>query len=194
MAKDQNKAKPRGFIFHLHPPKVSKESIRFTRTFGLGGMAVLLFFIQCFTGILLRFSYVPTPDQAYDSILYIENDIVFGGFVRGIHHWSGLFFVIITFLHFIRVFYSQAIFMPRRINWIIGMGLLILAIFSNFTGYLLPWDQLSYWAVTVATSMLLYIPLIGEGLLQIVRGGNDIGSATLLNFIIFIPAYCLLQC
>lgn len=166
----------------MHPPRVSKASIRFNRTFGLGGMALLLFLVQAITGLLLRFAYAPSPDKAYDSILYIENSIYFGGFVRGIHHWSGLFFVIITFLHFVRVFYSQAIFVPRRINWIIGMGLLILAIFSNFTGYLLPWDQLSYWAVTVATSMLSYIPFIGDGLLRIVRGGSDVGSATLLNF------------
>lgn len=172
----------RNFVFHLHPPRVSAASIRFNRTFGLGGMAVLLFLLQGLTGILLRFVYIPSPDQAYDSILFIENSIFLGGLVRNLHHWGGIFFVIVTFLHFIRVFYSQAIFKPRRINWIIGMVLLILAIFSNFTGYLLPWDQLSFWAVTVASSMLTYIPLIGEGLLQIVRGGNEVGSATLLNF------------
>jgi quinol-cytochrome oxidoreductase complex cytochrome b subunit len=127
-------------------------------------------------------AYVPTPAEAYDSILFINSEIFFGGFIRNIHHWSGIFFVIITFLHFIRVFYSQAIFVPRRINWIIGMGLLILAILSNFTGYLLPWDQLSFWAVTVATNMLTYIPLIGDWMLSVIRGGNDVGSATLLNF------------
>jgi len=149
----ENKGNYRGFVFHLHPPRVSIASIRFNRTFGLGGMAFLLFLIQGLTGMLLRFAYVPSPEQAYDSVLFIENSILFGGFVRNIHHWSGIFFVIITFLHFIRVFYSQAIFVPRRVNWIIGMGLLIFAIFSNFTGYLLPWDQLSFWAVTVATNM-----------------------------------------
>jgi len=170
------------FIFHLHPPWVSAASIRFNRTFGLGGMALLLFLIQGLTGMLLRFAYVPSPEKAYDSILYIDHDILFGGFVRNIHHWSGIFFVIITFMHFIRVFYSQAIFVPRRVNWIIGMGLLVFVIFSNFTGYLLPWDQLSFWAVTVATNMLTYIPFIGDGLLKIIRGGNDVGSATLLNF------------
>ena len=170
------------FIFHLHPPKVLQESIKFNRTFGLGGMAMLLFLIQGLTGTLLRFAYVPSPAKAYDSILFINNSILFGGFVRNIHHWSGIFFVIIAFLHFIRVFYSQAIFVPRRVNWIIGIALLIFAIFSNFTGYLLPWDQLSFWAVTVATNMLSYIPFIGDGMLKIIRGGNDVGAATLLNF------------
>lgn len=179
---EQKKVKKSNFVFHLHPPRVSEASIHFNRTFGLGGMAFLLFLIQGITGMLLRFAYVPSPEKAYDSILYIDHDILFGGFIRNIHHWSGIFFVIITFLHFIRVFYSQAIFVPRRVNWIIGMALLLLAIFSNFTGYLLPWDQLSYWAVTVATNMLSYIPFIGDGLLRIIRGGNDVGSFTLLNF------------
>jgi len=175
----------RNFVFHMHPPRVSANSINYNRTFGLGGMALLLFLLQALTGILLRFVYIPSPDQAYDSILYIQNTIFFGGFIRNIHHWSGIFFVIIAFLHFLRVFYSQAIFVPRRVNWIIGIVLLILAIFSNFTGYLLPWDQLSFWAVTVATNMLTYVPYIGDGLLRIVRGGNDVGSATLLNFYTF---------
>ncbi|MCB2220143.1 MAG: cytochrome b N-terminal domain-containing protein [Bacteroidetes bacterium] len=182
MKKDRVSSSYRGFIFHLHPPKVAAASIKFNRTFGMGGMALLLFTLQLITGLLLRFAYVPTPAEAYDSILFIDQEILFGGFIRNIHYWSGIFFVIVTFLHFIRVFYSQAIFVPRRINWIIGMGLLILAILSNFTGYLLPWDQLSYWAVTVATNMLTYIPLAGEWMLSVIRGGDDVGSATLLNF------------
>ena len=182
MKKERESSSYRGFIFHLHPPKVSEASIKFNRTFGLGGMALLLFVLQLLTGLSLRMAYVPTPAEAYDSILYIDNEIFFGGFIRNIHYWSGIFFLIVTFLHFVRVFYSQAIFVPRRINWIIGMGLLILAIFSNFTGYLLPWDQLSYWAVTVATNMLTYIPWFGDWMLSVIRGGNDVGSATLLNF------------
>ncbi len=182
MNKNKGLSSYRGFIFHLHPPKVAAASIRFNRTFGLGGMALLLFVIQLVTGMLLRLAYIPTPAEAYDSVLFIDREIFFGGFMRNIHYWSGIFFVIVTFLHFVRVFYAQAIFVPRRINWIIGMGLLILAILSNFTGYLLPWDQLSYWAVTVATNMLTYIPLIGDWTLSVIRGGDDVGSATLLNF------------
>ena len=130
--KKESKGSYRGFVFHLHPPKVLKDSIKFNRTFGLGGMALLLFLIQGLTGILLRFAYVPSPEKAYDSILYINHDILFGGFVRNIHHWAGIFFVIITFLHFIRVFYSQAIFVPRRINWIIGNGLTDFCHFFKF--------------------------------------------------------------
>jgi quinol-cytochrome oxidoreductase complex cytochrome b subunit len=177
-----NRTSRRNFVFHLHPPRVSAASIRFNRTFGLGGMAALLFVVQAFTGILLRFIYEPSPEKAYDSILHIQHEILFGQFVRNIHHWSGIFFVLVAFFHLLRVFIAQAIYKPRRVNWIIGIGLFIMVILSNFTGYLLPWDQLSFWAVTVATSLLEYIPLIGGGLQQVVRGGADVGSATLLNF------------
>lgn len=161
---------------------VTETSIRFNRTFGLGGMALLLFTIQLVTGMVLRFAYIPSPEKAYDSILFIQHELLLGGFIRNIHHWSGIFFVILTFLHFVRVFFAQAIFIPRRVNWVIGIFLLLLVVLSNFTGYLLPWDQLSFWAVTVATNMLSYIPLIGDWLVQVIRGGNDVGSATLLNF------------
>lgn len=174
--------KGRSFIYHIHPPKVAETSIRFDRTFGLGGMALLLFLIQALTGVLLRFAYVPTPAEAYDSILLINESILFGRFVRNIHHWSGILMVIVTFLHFIRTFYAQAYYDVRKVNWLLGMALLIVVVFSNFTGYLLPWDQLSYWAVTVATNMLEYFPLVGDKIRYMARGGNEVGSATLLNF------------
>lgn len=177
--------KPRSFIYHLHPPKVKEASIRFNRTFGLGGMALLLFLVQALTGILLRFEYVPVPEKAYDSILIIENEILFGKFVRNLHHWAGVFFVLISFLHFIRVFLSQSIYKLRRVNWIIGIAMFFLVMMSNFTGYLLPWDQLSYWAVTVATSMLNYVPFVGGMLETAARGGTDVGAETLLNFYTF---------
>ena len=181
----RSSVKPRSFIYHLHPPKVQEASIRFKRTFGLGGMALLLFLVQAFTGILLRFEYVPVPEKAYDSILIIENEVLFGQFVRNLHHWAGMLFVLISFLHFIRVFLSQSIYKLRRVNWVIGIALFFLVMMSNFTGYLLPWDQLSYWAVTVATSMLDYIPFIGGWLEQAARGGTDVGAETLLNFYTF---------
>ena len=130
--------KPRSFIYHLHPKKVPKASIRFNRTFGLGGMAALIFLIQAISGILLRFEYVPVPEKAYDSILIIENDVLFGQFVRNLHHWSGVFFVMVSFLHFIRVFFSQSIYKLRRANWNIGIAMFFIVMLSNFTGYLLP--------------------------------------------------------
>jgi quinol-cytochrome oxidoreductase complex cytochrome b subunit len=183
--KQQGGGRPRNFIYHLHPPRVAKASIRFDRTFGLGGMALLLFLVLAFSGLLLRFAYIPTPAEAYDSILMINSEILFGKFVRNIHYWSGIFMVIITFLHFVRTFLAQAYYDIRRINWILGLALLILVVFSNFTGYLLPWDQLSFWAVTVATNMLDYFPGVGKAMQDIVRGGADVSSATLLNFFTF---------
>ncbi len=184
---DKSARKPRkhGFILHLHPVLLPKEAIKFNRTLGLGGMAALLFVMQAFTGILLRFVYEPSPEKAYDSILFIQQNIIFGQLVRNIHHWSGIFFVIITFMHLLRTFYSQAFFAPRRINWVIGVGLLLTVTLSNFTGYLLPWDQLAYWAITVSTSILEYLPVAGTWLMNIIRGGSEVGSATLLNFYTF---------
>ncbi|MEA3477044.1 MAG: cytochrome b N-terminal domain-containing protein [Bacteroidota bacterium] len=172
----------RNFALHLHPVNISKEAIRFNRTFGLGGMAALLFIIQAFTGILLRFLYEPVPEKAYDSILFIQNEVLFGQFVRNIHHWSGIFFVLVTFLHLLRTFYAQSYYSPRRINWVIGVVLLFIVILSNFTGYLLPWDQLAFWAITVSTNMLEYFPLVGGWLQTAIRGGAEVGPATLLNF------------
>lgn len=145
-------------------------------------MSALLFLLQVFTGILLRFTYVASPAEAYDSIQIIENDIFFGQLVRNVHHLSGILFVIITFLHLLRTFYTGAFYYKRRWNWIIGVCLMILVVFSNFTGYLLPWDQLAYWAITVSTSMLQYIPFAGDWLMQFVRGGVDVSSSTLLIF------------
>ena len=172
----------KNLILHIHPVMVRGATLKFKHTFGLGGMTALLFVLQVLTGILLRFAYEPFPGKAYDSILHIQNHVLFGQFVRNIHHWSGIFLVILAFLHLLRVFYTGAFHLPRRSNWVIGVVLLILLVFSNFTGYLLPWDQISYWAVTVSTSMLEYVPGIGKGLESLVRGGKDLGPATLLIF------------
>ena len=174
--------KPQNFILHLHPVKVRKASIKFTLTFGLGGMAAVLFVIQVFTGILLRFSYSPTPAEAYNSILSIQNSILFGQLVRNIHHWSGILFVVIAFLHLLRTFYTGAFYPDRKWNWVLGISLMVVVIFANFTGYLLPWDQLAYWAITVSTSMLNYFPVIGEQLTDLIRGGQNVNASTLLIF------------
>lgn len=169
----------------MHPAAVSEESISFTRTFGLGGMAALLIVIQFITGILLRFYYEPFPQKAYDSILILHNNVLFGQLIRNIHHWSGVFLVLIVFLHLLRVFLTGAYQSPRQINWIIGLVLFALVIFSNFTGYLLPWDQLAYWAVTVSTSILQYIPLVGNSLREFVISGTEVNAETLIVFYTF---------
>lgn len=175
-------AKINRFIFHLHPAKISAASLKFSRTFGLGGISVLLIILQLFTGILLRFYYEPFPNTAYNSIITINNFVLFGSFIRNIHHWSGVFLVITIFLHLLRVFFTGAYMSSRALNWIIGVFLLILVLLSNFTGYLLPWDQLAYWAITVSTNIVSYIPLLGEFLQHLILRGNEVSGETLIFF------------
>ena len=172
----------KNLLLHIHPVRVDARALDIRYTWGLGGMAVSLFLIQLFTGFLLRFHYEPTPRAAYDSVLMIEQQMIFGQMVRNIHHWSGVFMVIVVFLHLLRVLFTSAFHPPGRANWLIGVGLLLLVLLLNFTGYLLPWDQRSYWAVTVSTEMLEYIPGIGHHLLELVRGGEEVSASTLLNF------------
>ncbi len=145
-------------------------------------MAALLILLQALTGMLLRFVYQPFPGKAYNSIVYLKNEIFFGELIRNIHHWSGTFLVVIVFLHLLRVYFTGAYHGKRQFNWVLGVLLFLFVLFSNFTGYLLPWDQLAYWAITVSTSMLEYIPFVGESLVTMVRGGSEVGASTLLVF------------
>ena len=161
---------------------MNSQSLKFTRTFGLGGINALLFIILVISGLLLRFSYIPTPENAYNSILSLQNNSLFGNLLRNIHHWSAMLIVITAFLHLLRVFYSQSIYYERSRNWFYGLGLFIVILAFNFTGYLLPWDQLSYWAVTIMTNIMEYIPFIGEGFANLIRGGELVNQNTLLNF------------
>jgi quinol-cytochrome oxidoreductase complex cytochrome b subunit len=145
-------------------------------------MAVVLICLLFLTGIMLKFAYQPVPDRAYESIVRLQNDVFFGQLIRNLHHWSANLLLIVVFLHFLRVFFTGAFHSPRQFNWIIGLSIFLAVLVSNFTGYLLPWDQLAFWAVTICTSMLEYIPGIGAGLKQLILGGKDIGSSTLSNF------------
>jgi quinol-cytochrome oxidoreductase complex cytochrome b subunit len=181
----ESNSKPKkftGILLHLHPQAINEKALSFDRTFGLGGMAALLIVIQFITGIMLRLYYEPFPQKAYDSILYLQNHVVFGQLIRNIHHWCGVFLVIITFLHLFRVFFTGGYQSSRKVNWIIGLILFVLIIGSNFTGYLLPWDQLAYWAITVGTSLLEYIPFIGNAMRELMIAGDEINSQTLLIF------------
>jgi quinol-cytochrome oxidoreductase complex cytochrome b subunit len=145
-------------------------------------MAVVLVFLLIGTGLLLKFVYEPVPSRAYDSILYLQSQVPFGQLLRNLHRWSGNGLVLLSFLHLLRVFYTGAFAPPRQFNWIIGLVLFAAVTLSNFTGYLLPWDQLAYWAITISTSMLDYLPGIGTGIKQLVLGGTEPGPVTLLNF------------
>ena len=172
----------KNLILHFRPATVPEKTLKFTLTWGLGGMAAVLIFLQLGTGLLLKFVYVPTPLDAYTSILALNNEVIFGQLIRNIHHWSANFLVPIVLLHMLRVFFTGAFHPPRQFSWIIGLGLFGLVLTANFTGYLLPYDQLAYWAVTVSTGMLEYIPAIGHRLQEIIQGGNEIGPATLSIF------------
>ena len=169
-------------VLHLHPSKVARPTLKFTYTWGLGGLALLLVMLLALTGILLMFVYTPSPETAYRDMLNLQTEVWFGQLIRNLHHWSGNLLVIVVFLHLLRVFFTGGFRTPREFNWILGLSLLLLVIGANFTGYLLPWDQLAYWAVTVGSSLLSYIPLIGEGLRNFLLGGPEVGAATLTNF------------
>jgi quinol-cytochrome oxidoreductase complex cytochrome b subunit len=122
----------------------------------------------------------------------LATTVAFGQFVRNIHRWSAHLMVLAVFAHLLRVFYSGAYKPPRQFNWVIGVFLLLGTLFLSFTGYLLPWDQLSYWAITVGTNIASYVPVMGDGVRKMLLGGSDVGSATLLRFYVlhvyFVPA------
>ena len=169
-------------VLHLRPLRVPERNLRFAHTFGLGGMSLVLLFLLAATGVLLMLGYEATPETAYASIVNLERDMLFGAFVRSIHYWSANLLVAVGLCHLLRVFLTGGIYDGRQFNWVIGLGLLALILAANFTGYLLPWDQLSFWAVTICTSMLAYIPVIGEWLQTVSRGGPEVGGATLVLF------------
>jgi quinol-cytochrome oxidoreductase complex cytochrome b subunit len=131
---------------------------------------------------MLKLVYKPFPGMAYGSILFIQREVPFGLWVRNIHHWSANFLAIVLFLHMQRVFFTGGFRHPRQFNWVVGLVLFLLVLASNFTGYLLPWDQLAYWAVTISTGMLDYVPVFGGWLQTVIRGGAELGPTSLLLF------------
>jgi quinol-cytochrome oxidoreductase complex cytochrome b subunit len=172
----------KSLVFHFRPRKVPERTLELTLTWGLGGMALVLIFLLFGTGLLLKFTYQPFPGRAYESILHLQQNVLFGQLIRNIHHWSANILLIMAFFHFLRVFFTGAFHAPRQLNWIIGLGLLVIVLLSSFTGYLLPWDQLSFWAITICTGMLDYVPAAGLWLQKLIRGGSEVGPSTLANF------------
>ena len=182
MERNRMRAVMNNIILHLHPTRVPVSALRWTYTWGLGGMSALLVVILISTGILLMFRYDASVERAYTSIQYLETQVMFGSMLRAIHHWSANLLLITVFLHMLRVFFTGSYKKGRATNWIVGIILLLLVVSFNFTGYLLPWDQLAYWAVTVATSLIGYLPVIGGPLTTFLLGGPEVGQATLRNF------------
>jgi cytochrome b6 len=149
-------------FFHIHPAKVNRDATRYGYTWGMGGITFYLFIVLVFTGVLLMFYYHPTKVQAFRDILYLENDVPFGQLLRNMHRWAAHLMVMAVWLHMFRVFMSGSYKRPREFNWCIGVLLMVLTLLLSFTGYLLPDDQLGFWAVTVGTNMARATPLLGS--------------------------------
>jgi quinol-cytochrome oxidoreductase complex cytochrome b subunit len=169
-------------FLHLHPVRVKRHAVRYTYTFCLGGVSFFLFLALTVTGLYLMFFYVPSISRAYQDIQVIEASVAFGSFVRNMHRWAAHLMVLTVFLHMIRVFYHGAYKPPREFNWVIGVVLLFCTLWLSFTGYLLPWDQIAFWAITVGTQMALYAPLLGAESSFFLLGGIQVGQDTLLRF------------
>ncbi len=167
---------------HIHPVKVRERAIRFSYTFFLGMISFFLNVILVVTGVLLMLYYQPAIPNAYENMKDIEYVVTFGMFLRNMHRWAAHLMVISVFLHMLRVFYDGAFKPPREFNWVIGVLLLILTLLLSYTGYLLPYDQLAYWAVTIGANIVEYIPLFGNKLRFLFLGGNQIGEYTLVRF------------
>lgn len=148
----------------------------------LGSASMFLFILQGLTGIFLTVYYTPSPDHAYDSINYIMEGVAFGWLIRGIHHWGATLMVVLVFVHMLRVFYTASFKYPRELTWLIGIGLFLTTLGMGFTGYLLPWNQKSYWATTVGTRIAGTVPFIGDFILKALRGGPELSALTLQRF------------
>jgi len=179
---DRMRAAVSSFVLHIHPAKVHARTLKFSTTFGLGLISLYLFIILSVTGALLMFYYVPSTTQAYDRMLDLRGTVAFGIFLRNMHRWAAHAMVAVVFLHMCRVFLTGAYKPPREFNWVIGVFLLLVTFFLSFTGYLLPWDQLAFWAITVGTSIAGYAPVFGKEVKFLLLGDSTVGQEALLRF------------
>jgi len=192
----------KNFLLHWFPSKITRQSISWNYSFWLGTISAVLFLILVLTGIPLMFLYVPSVERAYLSVKDLEYTISFGWFLRGLHRTSAHLMVAVVFLHMVRVFLTgaykngTAVNQNRPLNWIIGIVLLLFTLLLSFTGYLLPWDQLAYWAITVGTNIASSAPVVGEKLRFFLLGGHTIDQNTLIRFYVlhcfFLPLGVLL--
>ncbi|NIA30877.1 MAG: DUF4405 domain-containing protein [Actinobacteria bacterium] len=167
---------------HIQPVKVRERAIRFSYTFYLGMISFFLFMVLVVTGILLMLYYQPAIPNAYENMKDLQYVVSSGIFLRNLHRWAAHLMVISVFLHMLRVFFAGAYRPPREFNWVIGVLLLLLTLLLSYTGYLLPYDQLAYWAVTVGSNIVKYVPIIGKNIRFVLLGGNTIGEYTLVRF------------
>ena len=169
-------------LYHLHPVKVKRHGVKLSYTLCLGGLSFFLFILLTITGIFLMFYYTPTAEIAYADMEALSTEVAFGSLVRNLHRWGAHLMVLSVFLHMSRVFYHGAYKPPREFNWVVGVVLLFLTLFLSFSGYLLPWDQLALWAVTVGSNMAGFSPIIGDQVKFALLAGVEVSGATLLRF------------
>ncbi|CAB4897699.1 unannotated protein [freshwater metagenome] len=169
-------------FLHVYPVKVPRRVLRLRYSWRLGFIATVLFWILVVTGVYLMFFYTPSVTSAYGDMQQLRTGIGFGQLVRNVHRWSAHLMVLVVVLHLVRVFFAGAYKKPREFNWVVGIALLAITLGFSFTGYLLPWDQLSYWAVTVGTNLVSYVPVFGGVLTDLLIGGPQIGQSTLQRF------------
>lgn len=170
------------FVAHLRPRYYPQAATWFTHTYRLGFFTTFFFIVETITGVILMVYYIPFPDQAYESILAIESNVFFGELLRDLHRLGAEAMVIFSWLHLLRTYFTGSYKGPRTFTWLTGVFLLLITAWLSFTGYLLPWDQLAYWAVTVGTSITESGPVVGPALNLLMRGAPDIGTGGLLRF------------
>lgn len=195
-AKEASVVMTDSLFLHIHPAKVRRRTLAFRTTLGLGFLTAVAFAVLVVTGIVLTVYYVPHPSQAYRSMLDLRYTVSFGWLFRNLHRWAAHAMVALVFFHLCRVFYTAAYKAPRQFNWVVGVLLFLLTLGLSFTGYLLPWDQLAFWAITVGTSIATYAPIVGKGFRFLLLGGHEIGESALLRFYILhcfvFPAFVIL--
>ena len=186
------------FFHHLHPPTIPAAQARWRYTLGAGGIAIFLTLVLGVTGMLEMFYYIPNPQEAALSVQAITYHVPFGGFVRNLHYWSAQLLVLVSALHLLRVVFTAAYRQPRRFNYLLGLGLFVLVIILDFTGYILRWDQGICWPLVTGTNLIKTIPWVGSYLYRVAVGGGDACSTALTRFYtwhifaLIIPAVILL--
>ena len=179
---ERSQAMVSSFLLHIQPVKVHRHALKPGYSLGLGLISLYLFIILTGTGVLLMFYYVPSTQQAYNSMKDLQFVVSAGLLMRNMHRWAAHLMVLFVMLHLCRVFYTGAYKRPREFNWVLGVGLFLLTLGLSFTGYLLPWDQLAYWAITVGTNIAGYAPVIGPKLKYLMLGGHVVGQEALIRF------------